>query len=187
MKFSKSLLAGAMCAVLAAGGAIAAGLFPGFPIAGGPSYCSSYSNNTFCTNTVPAGPALTGTELVPADTLLPGGLQPQTVSVPTAALGANVLAQSTPLTGFAITVPNGTTIEQLTPAGTLATGAITFPSAPYNGQALTIYSSATVTAFTTTAPSGQTITGGYSAASFAAGTSATWVYQLSNTTWYRVK
>lgn len=76
--------------------ALAAGLFPGFPIVGGSSYCSSYSGTggggtfgTVCNSTVPAGPAVTtGTELIPADTGLASGQQPQTVLIPSSLVGS---------------------------------------------------------------------------------------------------
>lgn len=71
----------------------AAGLFPGFPIVGGVSYCSSQSTAgvpgtaAVCNVTVPAGPSsITGLELIPADTGLASGQQPQTVLIPTSML-----------------------------------------------------------------------------------------------------
>lgn len=69
----------------------AAGLFPGFPIVGSPSYCNGFATGVggqVCTSTVPAGPAFTGTELIPADTQLVQGQQPQTVLIPSAVLGS---------------------------------------------------------------------------------------------------
>jgi hypothetical protein len=71
----------------------AAGLFPGFPIVGNSGYCASFVNGV-CTQTIPAGPSgLTGSELIPADTGLPNGQSPQTVSIPTSLLsgGTNLL------------------------------------------------------------------------------------------------
>lgn len=65
----------------------------------------------------------------------------------------------TPTTGFSIIVPDGVSTLQLTPEGTLASGTITMPSSPGNGQWLLVTSTATVTACTFTPASGQTILG----------------------------
>lgn len=62
-----------------------------------------------------------------------------------------------PTTGFAITVANGVSTLQLVPAGTLASGAITMPSSPVDGQWLFVASTKNVTACTFTPASGQTI------------------------------
>ena len=73
--------------------AVAAGLFPGFPIVGNSGYCASFVNGV-CVQTIPAGPSgLSGSELMPADTGLPNGQNPQTVLVPTSLLsgGTNLL------------------------------------------------------------------------------------------------
>ena len=68
-------------------------------------------------------------------------------------------SSQTPTTGFAITVANGVSTLQLTPAGTLASGTITMPSAPGNGQWLLVTSTAAVTACSFTPASGQTLLG----------------------------
>src|SRR5260221_11882484 len=98
--------------LLAAGGALAAsvliahaaGMFSTLPIVGNRSFSGSTVSGTggltgiagqgqgtqgwICGQTVPAGPTLfTGNELFPADTTLPGGASPQTVTVPGALLG----------------------------------------------------------------------------------------------------
>ncbi len=65
----------------------------------------------------------------------------------------------TPGTGFAITVPNGVSTLQLTPVGTLASGTITMPSAPINGQWLIVASTGTVTSCAFSPGAGQTILG----------------------------
>lgn len=85
----------ALALVAAASVAFGAGLFPGFPIVGSASYCGGSvtagvpGTAAVCTVTVPAGPtALTGVELVPADTELLNGQAPQTVTIPSALLGA---------------------------------------------------------------------------------------------------
>jgi len=95
----RSLLIGCAASIAAIGIAASAGLWWGYPIVGSGSYCISYQNPTVvngivtsqgtCTSTAPAGPlAITGNELVIADTQLPGGTNPQTVLIPTAVLAA---------------------------------------------------------------------------------------------------
>jgi hypothetical protein len=59
-------------AMVAATAAYAAGQFPGYPTPG----------------SSPGYPYITGNENVPADTLLPGGAFPQTVTIPSSAIGA---------------------------------------------------------------------------------------------------
>lgn len=86
----RSLAVGLCALAVASIAALAAGQFPGYPIVGGGSYCNGYATGTsgqVCVSTVPAGPvAITGTELVPADTGLASGQQPQTVVIPTSML-----------------------------------------------------------------------------------------------------
>lgn len=90
MKMNRMRVAVVAGLVLAASTAAwAAGMFQGLPIVGGASYCNSFNQPggpgtpTTCTNPVSAGPpALTGAELVPADTQLSQGQNPQTVYVP---------------------------------------------------------------------------------------------------------
>ena len=89
MKRLKLLAAvGLLTAVFAVPFAYAAGLFSGLPVGNGAAYCAGYSgypttptvpgstvptpNN--CNDNVPAGPALTGQEYIPADTAVPGAL-----------------------------------------------------------------------------------------------------------------
>jgi len=97
----------------------AAGMWSTLPIVGSGSFCASTvtgfpttagglstgggitgqgaatGTSALCAQTVPAGPpALTGNELIPADTTLAGGAPPQTVTIPSGMLssfGTNVL------------------------------------------------------------------------------------------------
>jgi len=89
----KKMLATAAAICATVGIVSGAGLFWGYPIVGGSSYCISYQNPTVvngvvtsqgtCTSTAPAGPStVTGNELLIADTQLPGGQTPQTVYLP---------------------------------------------------------------------------------------------------------
>jgi hypothetical protein len=84
-------------------------------------------------------------------------------------------------TGFTYTFAAGTTVLVINPAGTLATGTITFPAAPVDGMTVTFSSTQQITALTL-AGNSKTIV---SAVTFLpANQSTTYVYRLSNTTWY---
>jgi hypothetical protein len=113
-----------------------------------------------------------------------------TVIVPTGAIqGAwlklvNPYSYQTPLTGFSIQVANGITSLLLDPLGTLASGSITFPSTPIDGQMLRIASSQIITALTISAPAGQTILGAIT--TIAANGYATWQYAASVKKWFSV-
>jgi hypothetical protein len=89
-----------------------------------------------------------------------------------------------PLTGFSITPNNNTTLLFLNPAGTLATGTITFPATPGSAQAFCWLSSQTQTAVTMTANTGQSVVGTAVTAGVA-GTSYCWRYIALTATWYR--
>lgn len=90
-----------------------------------------------------------------------------------------------PSTGFNITVASGTSILRLIPSGTLATGTITLPSSPVNGQILQIYTNETITALTISANSGQSLGNGI-ITTLSAGRGVAYQYNLSNTTWYQM-
>lgn len=100
--------------------------------------------------------------------------------------GTNGLLQQydyqAPSTGFSYTFAAGVNVLVMNPAGTLATGTIIMPASPADGMTITFSSTQTITALTVNANTGQSITGQPS--SFGAGSSATFVYRLSNTTWY---
>jgi hypothetical protein len=100
--------------------------------------------------------------------------------------GTNGLLQQydyqAPSTGFSYTFAAGVNVLVMNPAGTLATGTITMPASPADGMTITFSSTQTITALTVNANTGQSITNQPS--SFGAGSSATFVYRLSNTTWY---
>lgn len=103
-----------------------------------------------------------------------------------ATLGANA-DQSTvvavPVTGFTTTIANGVSTYIMNPAGTLAAGTLTMPAAPIQGQAVKIMTAATITSFTLSANTSQTIGGAPTAASFAANQALNYIY--SGTNWYR--
>lgn len=114
-RYRLAAVAAVLVAVGAATLAHAAGLFNGFPVGNGASYCSGYSafpsgtttpgtlpTPNQCNSTVPAGPALTGNEYYPADTAVPGATtqtQPPTVLVPGTALAGMTYATPRNLLG----------------------------------------------------------------------------------------
>ena len=99
----------------------------------------------------------------------------------TAGIADASFSSQTPTTGFAITVANGVSTLQLTPAGTLASGTITMPSSPGNGQWLLVTSTAAVTACTFTPASGQTLLG--APTTLPAFVEMAFQYQASGTRW----
>lgn len=144
--------------VLGGGAALAQGAYPNSPIMGGPSYCSSLVNGS-CVSTVPAGPAVSGNELVPVDTRLSQGRYPQQALMTLADLGALPMQYAVATAGQSITVAATTGKMVLDPAGTLATLTLVLPAATAlrDGQVLEIGSSQTITALTITPGSGTTI------------------------------
>lgn len=200
---AKSRLLFAACALAAVALAVAAkadGYFPGFPIVGGASYCSSQSTSgvpgtaAVCNVTVPAGPtALTGAETLVVDTHLPSGQSPQTVAVDISTLGAGPYQYNAPLTGASITVLPGSRRLVLEPAGTIAALTVVFPAAALltDNQVLGLCSTQVVTALTLTGGTGSTILNGPTALAIppatGAGTCYEWVYRVANTSWYRTQ
>lgn len=107
LKMRSLALAVGLIAALGIPLSYAAGMWSTLPVVGGNSFCASTvtgtgslggitgqgqgSTGSICGQTVPAGPpAITGTEIFPADTQLSGGAPPQTVAVPIGALGYHV-------------------------------------------------------------------------------------------------
>ena len=102
---TKARLSVAVCALVALLGvpfAWSAGLFPGLPVVGAAQWCGGYSGyptvvttpgilpTAICNAFVPAGPtALTGLEIVPADTQSALGAPPQSVGIPTSLISVS--------------------------------------------------------------------------------------------------
>ncbi len=158
-------LAGLLTAAAIATAAHAAGLFSGLP-------------------TVAAGTGLTGAELSPADTSLSGGQTPQTELISTQQYRAATYQLVVPTTGNTVSANGPTQLLLLQPAGTLATLTVVMPSAPVDGQRFKVYSSQTLTALTVNPATGQTING-TAITTLSAGTSFVYIYNGSNSTWYR--
>ena len=85
-------------------------------------------------------------------------------------------------TGFTYTFAAGTQVLVAVPAATLATGTITMPSAPADGMVITIQSSQQITALTLNGNTGQTVVG--TAVQIVPNQPLSWVYRLTDTTWY---
>ena len=84
-------------------------------------------------------------------------------------------------TAFTYTFAAGTQVLIIEPAGTLATGTITMPASPADGMTITVESTQQVTALTMSG-NGGTIVG--AAVQLIPNQPLSWVYRLSNTTWY---
>jgi hypothetical protein len=87
-------------------------------------------------------------------------------------------------TGFNVVASNNMGGIQFTPAGTLATGTLTMPSAPVDQQEWGLGSSQAITALTMNAAAGQTLAGALT--TIAKDGFARWKYFLATTTWYRI-
>lgn len=177
--------------------ALAQTFAPSLPAVNSPSYCSSTVNNV-CVNTVPAGPALTGAETIPADTNLAGGRNPQAVKIPISILGLSLPAvfETHPTTASSVTITNNVGLLFVTTATTTKAGlTVTMPSAPLDGQKFVLATDRIISAIGFSPNSGQTINGTPQASftlspqnitTTAGATSLTWMYRASNTTWYRI-
>jgi hypothetical protein len=89
-----------------------------------------------------------------------------------------------PVTGFSYTIANATNDLILKPAGTLATGAVTMPATPVDGQVVRLSSTQIITALTVSANAGQTISAPVT--TITANGYASWIYRLTDTNWYRI-
>lgn len=97
-----------------------------------------------------------------------------------------------PTTGFSITIGSGPPVVNkliLDPAGTLASGTITMPASPVDGQVIEITSSATITALTVSANAGQSIKNAPTTlvVSATGPQGYSFIYHTANTTWYRLR
>lgn len=89
-----------------------------------------------------------------------------------------------PVTGFSITASASDNVILLEPAGTLASGTVIMPASPKDKQVVRIATTATITALTVSANTGQTLKGAVT--TLAANGFASWIYRSTNTTWYRI-
>ena len=186
-------IAALVATVLAAS---AAGMFNNLPVVGASStaYCALYAGDgTTCTGYVPAGPtALSGSELIPADTQLSGGASPQTVRIKPASLGAGPTQFSAPTTGTSITVAAATRQVIVEPAGTITALTLVMPAATglVDNQRFGFCSTQIITTLTITDGAGAAMSGKPTAGVVPVTTGNAscpeWVYVLSQAEWFRV-
>ena len=166
LKRYRSAAIGLGALVITSGLALAAGLYSTLPIVGGSSFCGSTVSGTgnlggltgqgqgtlgsICGQTIPAGPpALTGSELIPADTQLSGGASPQTVAIPTSLLGASTNRliggdMTTNLAQRLNTAKGVTALATLSPTAAVMTADRWWVIAPAAGVTVTIDSTAAI-------------------------------------------
>lgn len=186
MKLRHLAVAGIAVAIVSTA-AYAGGLFQNLPVLGyaASQLCSLYAGDgVTCVEQTPAGPAtFNGSELVPADTLLGSGNQPQTIRLPIEVLGNGPMTDVTSV-GTSQTIPANTPWYFLDGAqGSALT--VTMPAAPTEGYIQRVVcEAATVGTLTVAANTNQTLKGNPNAACVA-GVGYAWRYQASNTTWYR--
>lgn len=87
-----------------------------------------------------------------------------------------------PSTGFNETIPDSTKVVTLDVPGTLASGTLTLPANPYDGQPMVISSTANVTSFSLLG-NGATVKN--LPATLVAGVGVSYYYRAANATWYR--
>jgi hypothetical protein len=90
-----------------------------------------------------------------------------------------------PVTAFALTPGNAVMYLYLNPAGTLATGAVTLPPAPGDGQRFCLSSTQTQTAITISANTGQSLGGIAAPTALVATTRYCWFWNAPLSTWLR--
>jgi hypothetical protein len=135
-------------------------------------------NNFQPISQLPVAGALSGNEVVP---IVQNGqtCQVSVFNLPTGFQGYTLVA---PLTGFNLQIGNvGSFI--IAPAGTLASGALVFPAAPFDGQILRIKSTQQVTSLSMSAGA-NTIESPLTA--IGPGGFASWQYAKAQATWYRI-
>ena len=186
-----------LIAFLAAGSIAAfAGMWPNFPIIGGASYCSSTVNGV-CVNTVPAGPALTGNETIPADTNASGGQSPQTALLSLAdvhalPLAVQVVTQSPSVAGATdISASNISGGILYTSTATITQASITLPALPVDKQTYSIASNRTITLLVVNAGGTNSMGGNTKptvlTASLTAPQGYEFMFNLADTSWYRLR
>jgi hypothetical protein len=216
MRFRKGMIAAGVLAVISTA-AISAGNWSTLPQVGMSSFCASTTSgfglptaqgpygvvpgstqgtsSSICGQTVPAGPsALTGSELVPADTQISNSSPPQTVSVPMPLFDAGVMyylsGQTTPFSGATIyALPNNVNDILIDPTTTVSQLSLTMPTSPLNGQKLHITSSHTISALAVNGATGQTVVSGPTAltVSTTGAFGYTYIWYANTASWYRLQ
>ncbi len=200
---SKIAVVAAATLLLGTLAAWSAGMFFGFPIVGGASYCSTSTGSAgtqVCTTTIPAGPSIvTGSELVPADTALTGGARPQTVLLPMASLNALPYTYGQYTTGQTITVSANIGSVVLSPQNGLnvANLNIQMPASVIDGQQLNMSFTNGIASLLVSPNTGQNVaspqtlvislqTGAVAGTQTPQLGGIRYIYRAANTTWYRL-
>jgi hypothetical protein len=209
-------LAAIVAASVAIPVAYASGIFQGYPVVGSASFCTStnsqqttttvpgaaYSNSQ-CTTTTPAGPTtLTGNEVVPMDAGVANGGGAETVLLPSTMIGngfGNTTVAVTTGTTAAVVVADGVSNYIYAGAGAATYTSLKLPPNPMQNQKFCLTDAGTGILTTTSiavGTSGQSIVGTAVTSipvATAVGTAGTvtlssncWLYNVSNTSWYRV-
>jgi len=92
--------------------------------------------------------------------------------------------QATLTTGFSQTIPDGITIAIINASGLLASGTITLPLNPTDGQPITLECPKGLTLLTLAANTGQTISNSYTPVAIGVNTPLRLKYAQINSTWY---
>lgn len=169
MKMLRSLLLGGAVAVGLVTAALSAGFWQGVPPLSGTQ-------------------TLTGNEFAPFDTGRTAGLNPATIAMGLQQLGAGY---SIVTTGTSGTVPNNVSNYILNGVG--ATFAVTLPAAPVDGSIVSISNptSTSISTFSVSANTGQTITSVAPTALGAQSATATlsykYIYNAATAVWYRLQ
>lgn len=213
-RFRKAAALGLFAATVVTAGVWAAGNWSTLPQVAMSSFCASTvsgvtlptaqgpygivpgstqgTGSSICGQTVPAGPtALTGSEIIPADTQIANSAPPQTVTIPITLLDSGsysylaVPGSST----YLATIPNNINTFILDPTATVSIMTLTMPSSPLNGQQLHITSTHTITAFVLVGAAGQTISNNPTilTVSTTGSFGYTFMWDTPNTTWYRTQ
>lgn len=182
----------AVVACLATGFAIAGIWNNSFPIVGGASYsCGSVNAVSNCT--IAAGPtAVTGNELIPADTGLTSGRNPQTVVMSMRALNAAPVTYNLCAAAAcgSVTVGNNSGGVQFDYSTTIDSATVVTPLSPMDGQRFVISSPYTITSLTVTANTGSTLsvtTPTVLTASTTVPQGYEFMYVSSTAKWYKVR
>lgn len=85
---------------------------------------------------------------------------------------------------FSQIIANGISHLVLESPITIASGTVTMPSTPVDNQSVTVLSAIEITSLSQLPNTGQTLNGPMT--SIAPNASGTWIFRLSNNTWYRI-
>jgi len=94
--------------------------------------------------------------------------------------------RAVPATGFSQQINNSVDWLLLDPAATLASGSITLPSQPGDGQVVGTSTTQTITALTLSVQGAHQLAPGAAITTLAQGGFAEWMFRSANNTWYRV-